>query len=381
MSNESLSQAEVDALLHANAAGGAPEESPLSPEEERLLEERLVPAGLASAGALGALLGQVAQLSPPAIVISTPEQVFSERLARFVVAKVEYIQGLAGASYYLLNEIDALAIADLLLGGDGRSSTGLGEAQQSALGEALSQMAGAASTSLSEALTVRIFFSPPEVLSGDAATGLFHTEFLTRQPLVVATSRLVIGDLVDGDLVQVLNLDLARRLGAATLAAAPSQPSHASGPAPETPSPQAQSAAAGGTAPFVQAALGAAPGGPGSLAPAAATYPPQPPVAVQPAAFPDLGRAGAGQEPQNIDLIMDVPLQLTVELGRTRKQIREVLALGPGSVVELDKLAGEAVDVLVNGKLVAKGEVVVIDENFGVRITDIVSPAERVRSL
>jgi flagellar motor switch protein FliN/FliY len=78
---------------------------------------------------------------------------------------------------------------------------------------------------------------------------------------------------------------------------------------------------------------------------------------------------------------MDVPLQVTVELGRTRKLIRDILELGPGSVVELDKLAGEPVDVLVNGKLIAKGEVVVIDENFGVRVTEIVSPIERASSL
>jgi flagellar motor switch protein FliN/FliY len=78
---------------------------------------------------------------------------------------------------------------------------------------------------------------------------------------------------------------------------------------------------------------------------------------------------------------MDVPLQITVELGKSRRTIREILALGPGSVVELDKLAGEPVDLLVNGKLLAKGEVVVIDENFGIRITDIISPIERVANL
>lgn len=87
-----------------------------------------------------------------------------------------------------------------------------------------------------------------------------------------------------------------------------------------------------------------------------------------------------GPGAQGLDLLMDVPLRVTVELGRTRMQIRDVLELGKGSVVELDKLAGEPVDLLVNGKLIARGEVVVIDENFGVRVTDIVSPAERLLS-
>jgi len=97
--------------------------------------------------------------------------------------------------------------------------------------------------------------------------------------------------------------------------------------------------------------------------------------------FAELKPAGAPAADSNIELIMDVPLQVTVELGRTRKLIREILELGPGSIVELDKLAGEPVDVLVNGKLIAKGEVVVIDENFGVRVTEIVSKLERASNL
>jgi flagellar motor switch protein FliN/FliY len=104
-------------------------------------------------------------------------------------------------------------------------------------------------------------------------------------------------------------------------------------------------------------------------------------VQVQPAQFATLNAAQSIQEYGNIGLIMDVPLQISVELGKTRKTIKEILALGPGSILELDKLAGEPVDLLVNGKLIAKGEVVVIDENFGVRVTDIVSPMERVANL
>lgn len=115
--------------------------------------------------------------------------------------------------------------------------------------------------------------------------------------------------------------------------------------------------------------------------------PPQPspfqhdPVAVRQAAFQPLAAPAGMENISGLDLIMDVPLRVTVELGRTRMQIRDVLDLGKGSVVELDKLVGEPVDMLVNGKLIAKGEVVVIDENFGIRVTDIVSPIERFNSL
>lgn len=105
------------------------------------------------------------------------------------------------------------------------------------------------------------------------------------------------------------------------------------------------------------------------------------PVIVQPAELTPLGTGQPGSGERNLDLLLDVPLRVTVELGRTEMSIREVLSLGPGSVVELSKVAGEVVDILVNGKLIAHGEVVVIDDMFGVRVTDIVPPAARVRSL
>ena len=101
-------------------------------------------------------------------------------------------------------------------------------------------------------------------------------------------------------------------------------------------------------------------------------------VNVQPAQFQSFDDSRIMIEKKNISLIMDVPLQVTVELGRTHKLIREILEFGPGSIIELDKLAGEPVDIMVNGKPIAKGEVVVIDESFGVRITDIIHPSKRL---
>lgn len=104
-------------------------------------------------------------------------------------------------------------------------------------------------------------------------------------------------------------------------------------------------------------------------------------VSVQPAEFQQLKPTDESGEKDNVDRLMDVSLTLSVELGRKKMQIREILDLGPGKIIELDKLAGEPVDLLVNGKMLAKGEVVVVDENFGVRITDLISPKDRVRSL
>jgi flagellar motor switch protein FliN len=100
-----------------------------------------------------------------------------------------------------------------------------------------------------------------------------------------------------------------------------------------------------------------------------------------PASFPSLDGGGAAPAPKNIDFILDIPMQVTVQVGSTKMVIRDLLQLGQGSVIELEKLAGEPMEVLVNNKLVARGEVVVVNEKFGIRLTDVISAAERVQQL
>ncbi len=109
---------------------------------------------------------------------------------------------------------------------------------------------------------------------------------------------------------------------------------------------------------------------------------PAPEAVTQRASFPELRpEVGQGAFGDQLDLVMDIPVTLSVELGRTKIQIRELLQLAQGSVVDLDRLAGEPMDVLVNGFLIARGEVVLVNEKFGIRLTDIVSPTERARRL
>ncbi|CAB3899526.1 MULTISPECIES: flagellar motor switch protein FliN [Achromobacter] len=131
----------------------------------------------------------------------------------------------------------------------------------------------------------------------------------------------------------------------------------------------------------------AAPAAPAAAAPAAAPAPAPAPAAAPAATasaaasvFKPLAGATSGQG-TDIDLIMDVPVQLTVELGRTRLTIKNLLQLGQGSVVELDGLAGEPMDIFVNGYLIAQGEVVVVEEKYGIRLTDIITPSERINRL
>jgi len=119
---------------------------------------------------------------------------------------------------------------------------------------------------------------------------------------------------------------------------------------------------------------------PGSTAPKPAQAAPPGEVA-RPVRFPSLTDESAGVKPQNMEFLMDVALQVSVELGRSKMQVKDVLRLGMGSVIELNKLSGEPVDVMINGKLIAHGEVVVVDENFGVKIVDVLSPEQRMKNL
>ncbi|MEQ1795932.1 MAG: flagellar motor switch protein FliN [Nitrospira sp.] len=104
-------------------------------------------------------------------------------------------------------------------------------------------------------------------------------------------------------------------------------------------------------------------------------------VIATPASFPPVSNTAVAEQPKNIDFILDIPMKVSIYVGSTKMAIRDLLQLAQGSVIELDKLAGEPMEVMVNNKLVAKGEVVVVNEKFGIRLTDVVSAAERVKQL
>ncbi|MCL5677310.1 MAG: flagellar motor switch protein FliN, partial [Firmicutes bacterium] len=270
------------------------------------------------------------------------------------------------------------SLADLLLGGTGDAVTEFSGTHQSAYGEAVSQLAGTWSTVFGELLGTAVSFAPPEVATGEEALSSLGNDFTAEAEVGVVDVRFA----VEGKLEEMVTVIMEK--GLVDSLAPPAAASAQANAAPALLEVDEMPAATSAKIPPVveQAVYGLELPGPGKNTGRGAATPAQgPPVSVQQASFTDLGTGLTPHEVQNIELLMDVNLLITVELGRARRQIRDVLAMGPGSVVELDRLAGEAVDVLINGKLVAKGEVVVIDENFGVRITDIVSPAERVRGL
>ena len=359
-----------------------------------------------SATTLYSLVNHKVNITTPVVTMATWDTVVSDYQRPCVFIKIKYTSGLDGANIMVLKEHDVKVIADLMMGGDGTNTDGeLGELHLSAISEAMNQMMGSAATSLSTMLGKVIDISPPEASllnleefeNGESIEGFLAGNF------VKISFRMQIDDLVDSTIMQLYPVSFARSLyetfvasGSADTQPAPEAKEPAPAPAP-TPAPEpyvpptaamdenrTMSNPANMGMPQMnmempnmnmgmpnmgmgmpQMNMGMNMGMPQMNAQ---------PMNVQPAQFQSFNNTAssiAGQE--NIGLIRDVPLEVTVELGRTKKSIAEILDFAPGTIIELDKIAGEPIDVLVNGKYVAKGEVVVIEESFGVRVTEIIN--------
>ncbi|SDL74128.1 flagellar motor switch protein FliN/FliY [Dendrosporobacter quercicolus] len=366
MSDGFLSQDEIDALLRGEPDASSPAAQDISDLEKDTLGEIGNISMGSAATTLSVLLGRRVSITTPRVSVDTLKEIQNKYPLPYLVIEVGYTHGILGTNLLAMREQDALIIADLMMGGDGSNPpTQLNEMYMSAVGEAMNQMMGSVATSMSTVFKKKVDISPPNVSLVDFATDSSITNAVPPEEAIVKVAfRMEVEELIDSEIMQILPIHVSKDMVDSLMtavqepAAAPAAPKAPASAGPQSNTAHAQQAAA------VPAAKKVAPD-----------------VAVQPVQFAPLSPAAIPVADTNINLIMDVPLQVTVELGRTRKLIREILELAPGSVVELDKLAGEAVDILVNGKLIAKGEVVVIDENFGVRITDIVSPLERAGTL
>ena len=379
MSDSFLSQEEIDALLRNEAAPAA------APASANLLSDVEIDAlgeiGNISMGSaattMSVLLSRRVEITTPRVSIGRLEEMRKEYPMPYIIVEVRFTEGINGTNLLAMKEKDAAIIADLMMGNDGSNPPeDMSELYMSAVAEAMNQMMGATATSLSSIFKNRVDLAPPKVRLIDLAGNDNITDSVKDgESLARIAFRMVVEGLIDSEIMLILPLGVARDMVDGLL--------HSSAPAP-TPAPQpAKPAAAPQPAPMAAASAATQPmyvtPPPQQRAPATMAMDQN--VLVQPAQFAPLKQTMLNVSDSNIGMIMDVPLQVTVELGRTRKLIREILELAPGSVLELDKLAGEPVDILVNGKIVAKGEVVVIDENFGVRITGIVSMQERASTL
>ena len=383
MSESFLSQEELDALLKGEAAPAAASGEILSDVEHDALGEIGNISMGSAATTLSILLGKRVSITTPKVGVSSLMEIQNACPLPFLVVEVGYTHGVHGTNLLAIKESDALIIADLMMGNDGTNPpTELNELYMSAVGEAMNQMMGSVATSMSTMFKQKVDISPPKANLIHFATHEPLTSALTATENVVRVAfRMEVEDLIDSEIMQILPVEVAKTLVKNLMGDMASQQAAAPAASPQPPAAAPQQAPPPmAAAPPAPAAAAMPPQQQGYYAPPQPSYQ-QPQVPVQAVQFSPLVPGPLAGVDGNIGLILDVPLQVTVELGRTKKLIREILELSPGSVLELDKLAGEPVDVLVNGKLLAKGEVVVIDENFGVRITDIVSPIERANSL
>ena len=373
-----LSQEEINALLNEPGVSDIGEQPLTDAEKDAIGEVANISMGTA-ATALFSLVNKKVDISTPVVSFATWEDIVAAYERPCVFIRIGYTVGLDGSNVLVLKEHDVKVITDLMMGGDGTNTQEeLGEMHLSAICEAMNQMMGSAATSLSSMLNKMIDISPPEadvVDLAEAFDGGSIDSFLAGQ-FVRITFRMEIGDLVDSQIMQLYPFSFAKEMysnisknmeiEADTIAdqqvAAPSGAQSQPQPAPAAAAPMMGPPAA---APM--------PGAPMMGQPMMAQPVMAQPVNVQPAQFQAFAQnISPALQSENIDLIMDVPLDVTVELGRTSKSIQEILDFVPGTIIELNKIAGEPIDVLVNGKYVAKGEVVVIEENFGIRITEII---------
>jgi len=387
-----LSQAEIDALLKQGSPDpvGAVSNSPnLSPMERDALGEIGNISFGSAATSLSTLLQQRVEITTPLVNLLRQDMVHNEFPRPYVMVSVEFTEGLSGVNALAIELQDAKTIADLMLGGDGLHAAGeLNELHLSAVGEAMNQMMGSAATAMSTIFGRTINISPPRVEVVDlSSTGGFIMG--DSEWLVDVAFQLRVGTLIDSKIMQLLPYEFARTLVAA-LSGGGDLPETAAVPAPSAAVAKFATSVAAAAETAVSLAAPAHPvASPISLMPAQPVLQPtapafaQPPQMVQRPEFVDFSvePAAVAKEQRNLALLFDVPLTVTVELGRTKKTIKDILDLSSGAILELDKLAGEPVDILVNNKRIAIGEVVVIDENFGVRVTDILSPIERVQNL
>ena len=390
-----LSQEEINALLNDPGDVETTGEELLSESEKDAIGEISNISMGTAATTLFSLVNRKVEISTPVVSFATWNDICEAYERPCVFIRIAYTVGLDGSNILVLKENDVKIITDLMMGGDGLNveDTEVSELHLSAISEAMNQMMGSAATSLSSMLSKVIDISPPVADLIDLTESIDESaidEFLTSQ-FVKISFRMEIGDLVDSTIMQLYPVSFAKEMcesissnmaadtdgvteGGSAPQAAPVQEQ------PPMMNPMDNQMMMGGQPNMAQPMMGQPMMGQPMMAQPMMGQPmmmAQPmmgqQVNVQPAQFQAFnGNLAEVYGQENIDLIMDVPLDVTVELGRTTKSIQEILDFAPGTIIELNRIAGEPIDILVNGKYVAKGEVVVIEESFGVRITDIV---------
>jgi len=387
MSDGSLSQDEIDALLQGGEGGegdfGSPDDfgGGAGTADTDALKQILDGIVGAQSSNLSGLMGDKSvTIGQPDVAEASAESIPMEVQEQVVQVSIDYGEAVEGRHSYILSLEDATRLAGLIVG---QEQVEMGDMALEALKEALSTITGVALNTFGDEIGGTIMPSPPEASQiGSAELTLPEGPFAKAAYSIVVEGEdpIELIELFDNTIVSSLTggakvqpqMEQAAPQSANNQGNAGMGDLFGGGGAPQQPQQQQQQQGFAGMGGF-----GAQGGGQAGMMMSG-----QNPPNVQSVQFPSFNQpGGAPPESGNISLLMDVYMEMTVELGRTKKTIKEILGMGEGTIIELDKLAGEPVDILVNHKLIATGEVVVIDENFGVRVTEIVSPAERMKDL
>jgi len=372
MDEQLLSDDEIKELTKDNDGVENAEEIILTREERDALGEIGNISIGTSATTLYTLLRNKVKITTPNVSITTINSLKNMYPFPFIAVEVSYTKGLSGSNLMIIKEKDAKIIADLMMGGDGTNvDVELDDMRMSAVGEAMNQMMGSAATSLSTMLKKDINISPPELTRINFATDSLKGYFKEDETIVNVSFKMEVGDLLNSEIMQLMPIEFAKYLVEHLYDLSETAPAQENNMDSNIQKENYEN----------KIQKQHKPQKPPTASPPKLQKEKQEKVTISPVQFEVFEEEHTSTDHTSIDLIMDVPLEITVELGRTVKTIKDILEISPGSIVELNKIAGEPVDILVNGKFIAKGEVVVIDDNFGVRITEIVNSVEKVKSL
>lgn len=392
MSNNFLSQEEINALLAGEALetnesnSGNTEEILTATDKDLLGEIGNISMGSAST-ALYQLINQQVNITTPVVTVTTLKEIKSGFEKPNIVLDIEYTSGIVGRNILLIKIDDGAVISNLMMGGDGKikESHELSELEISAVSEAMNQMIGSAATSMATMFGRKIDISPPTAKVLRDSNDIISDTISEDESIVMISFKMTIGDIVDSNIMQVFPISTARNI-VSIMTGQDKVEEELPKVNKETKVSETYSEPIANKEVITEQPIQSAPNyvqeqqnHTTTQAQQQKTY--EQHVEVHQATFEPLVPQDSVPPIKNIDLILDVPLDISVVLGRTKKSIQDILGLGTGSLIELDKLAEEPVEILVNGKQIALGEVVVVDENFGVRITSIVSNVDRIKTL
>lgn len=377
--SESLSQEEIDAMLNGGSipAQTNDADNQLTEQDKFDIIGEVGNISMSQAATtLSSILNRRVMITTPRVSKVKFSEILNGLAAPKVSTTVEFKEGLYGTNLMLLEVSDAIIIADLMMGGEGDpKTTKFTELELSAVAEAMNQMIGSASTSMATMINRKVDILPPVVNLWENEEEIDYEGIVLDEDIYRISFSLSVEGVIESEIMQVFTNDVVNEIMEAMLA---DQAEDLRQPAPAVeqkvvqPEPQPVQQTQTVQQPTQQE--------PQWQQTAQTQQQPQRKVEVNQAEFQPL-TARPSVDGDNLDLILDVPLDLSVILGKSKKSIKEILSLNTGSVVELDKLTDEPLEILVNGKLIATGEVVVINENFGVRITNILSPKQRLHHL